>query len=171
MPQQVTATRAHAQLQTPGRWLTQKFAPVPAPEEEYWNAVANGKVYLMGGNQGGANDRVLEYDMAADRWTTKKPAPFSANHMALVEYRGKVYVFGGATVESQVLPVMTLRTNASSRNDAADRVPRSRAVSVCTFTGGTPVPRGGFQPVQSLQAAFDGSRSIGKSLTILERLK
>ena len=95
------ATPVHAQLQAPGRWLTQKFAPVPAPEEEYWNAVANGKVYLMGGNQGGANDRVLEYDMAADRWATKKPAPFSANHMALVEYRGKIYVFGGATIESQ----------------------------------------------------------------------
>jgi N-acetylneuraminic acid mutarotase len=39
--------------------------------------------------------------MANDKWTTKKPAPWSANHMALVSYRGKVYVFGGATVESQ----------------------------------------------------------------------
>ena len=43
----------------------------------------------------------IEYDIAADKWTTKKPAPWSANHMALVEYRGKIYVFGGATVESQ----------------------------------------------------------------------
>ena len=88
--------------QSPGRWLTtQKFAPVPAPEEEYWNAVANGKLYLMGGNQGGKNDRVLEYDLATDKWTTKKPAPWSANHMALGEYRGHIFVFGGATQESQ----------------------------------------------------------------------
>jgi N-acetylneuraminic acid mutarotase len=54
-----------------------------------------------GRQSGGKNDRVLEYDIAADKWTTKKPAPWSANHMALVEYRGKIYVFGGATVESQ----------------------------------------------------------------------
>jgi N-acetylneuraminic acid mutarotase len=87
--------------QAPGKWLTTKFAPLPEPEEEYWNATTNGKVYLMGGNQGGRNDRVLEYDMASDKWTTKKQAPFSANHMALVGYRGKVYVAGGATVESQ----------------------------------------------------------------------
>jgi N-acetylneuraminic acid mutarotase len=87
--------------QSPGRWLMQKGAVVPTPEEEYWNATANGKLYLMGGNQGGKNDRVLEYDIAADKWTTKKAAPWSANHMALAEYRGKIYVFGGATVESQ----------------------------------------------------------------------
>ena len=88
--------------QSPGRWLTQeKFAPNPNPEEEYWNAVANGKLYLMGGNQGGKNDRVLEYDLATDKWTTKKPAPWSANHMALGEYRGHIFVFGGATQESQ----------------------------------------------------------------------
>ena len=36
--------------QMPGRWLTQqKFAPVPNPEEEYWNTVVNGKLYMMGG--------------------------------------------------------------------------------------------------------------------------
>ena len=88
--------------QSPGRWLTQeKFAPNPSPEEEYWNAVANGKLYLMGGNQGGKPDRVLEYDLATDKWTTKKPAPWSANHMALGEYRGHIFVFGGATQESQ----------------------------------------------------------------------
>src|SRR5258705_213611 len=97
----VTLATFTAIAQSPGRWLMQKGAPVPTPEEEYWNATANGRLYLMGGNQGGKNDRVLEYDVAADKWTTKKPAPWSANHMALAEYRGRIYVFGGATVESQ----------------------------------------------------------------------
>jgi N-acetylneuraminic acid mutarotase len=97
----LTMLVAAVAAQSPGRWLMQKGAPVPTPEEEYWNATANGKLYMMGGNQGGKNDRVLEYDIAADKWTTKKPAPWSANHMALAEYRGKIYVFGGATVESQ----------------------------------------------------------------------
>src|SRR5437868_1039491 len=98
----VSLSSLTALAQSPGRWLTQeKFAPNPNPEEEYWNAVANGKLYLMGGNQGGKNDRVLEYDLATDKWTLKKPAPWSANHMALGEYRGRIYVFGGATQESQ----------------------------------------------------------------------
>lgn len=75
----VTLSTLSITAQSPGRWLTtQKFAPVPAPEEEYWNATANGKLYMMGGNQGGKNDRVLEYDIASDKWTTKKPAPWSA---------------------------------------------------------------------------------------------
>ena len=88
-----------AVAQSPGQWLTQKFAPVPVPEEEYWGATTNGRLYLMGGNQGGRNDRVLEYDLANDKWTTKKTAPFSANHMAVIGYQGKIYVSGGATME------------------------------------------------------------------------
>ena len=127
-----------AVAQSPGRWLTQqKFAPVPAPEEEYWNAVANGKLYLMGGNQGGKNDRVLEYDIANDKWTTKKPAPWSANHMALVEYRGKVYVFGGATVESQpnALKSWDYDPVADTWKELAP-MPSKRTASIAIETGG-----------------------------------
>jgi N-acetylneuraminic acid mutarotase len=95
--------------QMPGRWLTQqKFAPVPNPEEEYWNTVVNGKLYMMGGGRpagrGGEtpqNTRVLEYDIAADKWTTKKPAPWPTNHMALTGYQGKVYVANAGDVPGQ----------------------------------------------------------------------
>jgi N-acetylneuraminic acid mutarotase len=127
-----------AVAQSPGRWLTQqKFAPVPVPEEEYWNAVANGKLYLMGGNQGGKNDRVLEYDLATDKWTTKKPAPWSANHMALASYRGKIYVAGGATVESQPNPLKTWEYDpvADSWKELAP-MPTRRTASVATEAGG-----------------------------------
>jgi hypothetical protein len=95
--------------QMPGKWLTQqKFAPVPNPEEEYWNTVVNGKLYMMGGgrpagrgNPTAQNTRVLEYDIAADKWTTKKPAPWPANHMALAGYQGKVYVANAGDVQGQ----------------------------------------------------------------------
>jgi hypothetical protein len=50
----VTLATLTAAAQSPDRWLMQKGAPVPAPEEEFWNTTANGKLYLMGGNQGGA---------------------------------------------------------------------------------------------------------------------
>jgi hypothetical protein len=125
----------NGRAQSPGRWITQeKFAPNPNPEEEYWNAVANGKLYLMGGNQGGKNDRVLEYDLATDKWTTKKPAPWSANHMALGEYRGHIFVFGGATQESQPNalksweydPVFRFVERACANAEQANRGDRAR---------------------------------------------
>ena len=126
-----------ALAQSPGRWLMQKGAPVPAPEEEYWNATANGKLYLMGGNQGGKNDRVLEYDIAADKWTTKKPAPWSANHMALVEYRGKIYVFGGATVESQPNALKSWEYDPAADSwKELPPMPSKRTASVAIEAGG-----------------------------------
>jgi N-acetylneuraminic acid mutarotase len=134
----VTLATLTAIAQAPGRWLTQpKFAPVPVPEEEYWNATANGKLYLMGGNQGGKNDRVLEYDLATDNWTTKKPAPWSANHMALAAYRGKIYVAGGATVESQPNPLKTWEYDpvADSWKELA-AMPSRRTAPVAAEAGG-----------------------------------
>ncbi len=123
--------------QSPGRWLTQKFAPSPEPEEEYWNATANGKLYMMGGNQGGKNDRVLEYDLATDKWTTKKPAPWSANHMALIDYRGKIYVAGGATVESQPNALQTWEYDPAADSwKALAAMPSKRTASVAVEAGG-----------------------------------
>jgi N-acetylneuraminic acid mutarotase len=95
---------ATASAQVMGHWVTdKKFAPLPEPSEEYWSATANGKFYLIGGTAigGGAHPialpgRVLEYDPAADKWTSRKPMPHPADHMAVAEYNGKVYVFGGA---------------------------------------------------------------------------
>ena len=55
-------------------------------------------VLLIGGNRGGRPQWprvVLEYDLASNRWTTKKPVPFSGDHMAAAESGGKIYVFGG----------------------------------------------------------------------------
>src|SRR5258706_15843519 len=68
----VTLTGA---AQMPGRWLTQeKFAPNPNPEEEYWNTVVNGKLYMMGGWSAGGrggqqteNTRVLVKHLATDK--------------------------------------------------------------------------------------------------------
>jgi N-acetylneuraminic acid mutarotase len=96
--------------QAPGHWVTDKFAPLPQPEEEYTATVLNGRLYLIGGNRGGRPEwprHVLEYDLAANTWTSKKPVPFSADHMAAVGTSvgtsggtsggagGKIYVFGG----------------------------------------------------------------------------
>jgi N-acetylneuraminic acid mutarotase len=90
-----------------GHWVTTtKFAPLPEPSEEYWSATANGKFYLFGGTAVGSGShrtglprRVLEYDPATDKWTSKKQMPYAADHMTVAEYRGKIYLFGGAGAE------------------------------------------------------------------------
>jgi N-acetylneuraminic acid mutarotase len=84
--------------QAPGRWITNKYAPLPQPEEEYTAVVAGDRLYLIGGNRGGRPEwprHVVEYDLAANRWTSKKPVPFSGDHMAAAALGGRIYVFGG----------------------------------------------------------------------------
>jgi N-acetylneuraminic acid mutarotase len=94
----VTLSVSTVLSQAPGRWITNTFAPLPQPEEEYTAVVANDRLYLLGGNRGNRPEwprHVLEYDLAADRWSTKKPVPFPGDHMAAAALGGKVYVFGG----------------------------------------------------------------------------
>jgi N-acetylneuraminic acid mutarotase len=92
--------------QAPGQWLKTKFAPLPEPAEEYWSAAANGKFYLFGGSPVRTADRtflpgrVLEYDPSTDKWTSKKQMPRPTEHMAVTEYQGKIYLFGGAGPEN-----------------------------------------------------------------------
>jgi hypothetical protein len=97
--------------QAPGRWVTEKFAPVPNPEEEYTAAsTSNGRLYLIGGNRGGRPEwprTVLEYDLAANRWTAKKQVPFQGDHMAAAESGGKIYVFGGQAEGGSTKPLNT----------------------------------------------------------------
>ena len=84
--------------QAPGRWITGKFAPMPAPEEEITAVVSGDRLYLIGGNRGGRPEwprHVVEYNLATNTWTTKKPTPFSGDHMSAAALGGKIYVFGG----------------------------------------------------------------------------
>jgi N-acetylneuraminic acid mutarotase len=51
-------------------------------------------MYVLGGF-GAARGKNFEYDPAADKWTKKAAMPRPAHHQAMVEYQGKIYVFGG----------------------------------------------------------------------------
>jgi N-acetylneuraminic acid mutarotase len=92
--------------QVQGHWVTTtKFAPLPEPAEEYWSITASGKFYLFGGTAVRTPTgqllpgRVLEYDPATDKWTSKKQMPRPADHMAVAESGGRIYLFGGASTE------------------------------------------------------------------------
>jgi len=100
------AGAAGVRAQGMGHWLKgQKFAPLSEPAEEYWSATANGKFYLFGGTALRTGDkavlpgRVIEYDPATDKFTTKKPMPKPEEHMTMAEAGGKIYVFGGLGLE------------------------------------------------------------------------
>src|SRR5215213_2708301 len=79
------------------RWV--RLAPVPEANEQRNGVVANGKLYLFGGNPVGLNGTppgaVFEYEPAGDKWTKKKNMPMAAHHLAVAENGGKIYVFGG----------------------------------------------------------------------------
>ena len=92
--------------QVTGHWVkATKFAPLSEPAEEYWSATANGKFYLFGGTAVRTGDkavlpgRVIEYDPATDKFTSKKPMPRPSEHMTVAEAEGKIYLFGGLSAE------------------------------------------------------------------------
>src|SRR5258708_394004 len=77
---------------------------------------------------------------SAGRWLTQPnftPAPAPANDMAVVDYRGKVYVFGGATVESQPNALKSWEYDpvADTWKDLAP-MPSKRTASVAVESGG-----------------------------------
>jgi len=135
--------------QPQGRWVTDKYAKVPEPSEEYTNVVLNNKLYLIGGNAAvftpGARAthpaRVLEYDLAADTWTQHKQAPFFADHMSAAAFNGKIYVFGGTGAMRQEDPNMTLNTSweydpAADTWKALAAMPSKRTAAAAVEFGG-----------------------------------
>ena len=127
--------------QAPGRWITNTYAPLPQPEEEYTAVVAGNRLYLMGGNRGQRKEwprHVLEYDLAADRWSAKKPVPFPGDHMAAAASGGKIYLFGGQAEGGVNKPLNT----AWQYDPAADAwrplapMPSARTAAVAVEAGG-----------------------------------
>jgi N-acetylneuraminic acid mutarotase len=76
-----------------------QLAPFPEPNEEILGVPANGKLYVLAGLVSAPIwtpiGLVYEYDPATDHWTKKKPMALPAHHVALAEYHGKIYAFGG----------------------------------------------------------------------------
>jgi N-acetylneuraminic acid mutarotase len=137
-----------------GRWLT--LAPLPVAHEDWDSAVANGKLYLFGGNavavggkQAPPPGRVLEYDPAADRWTAKKNMQMPAHHNAVVGYNGKIYVFGGGVQRQPGGPTQFPIDNSWEYDPVADTwralapMPVRRLAAVAVESGGKIYVMGG----------------------------
>ena len=70
-------------------WETK--APMPTPELNVRANVADGKIYVIGGNNNGTLNQV--YDPATDSWTTKAPIPTAVSSYASAVVEDKIYVF------------------------------------------------------------------------------
>ena len=148
--------------QQQGRWV--RLAPLPEANEEWDSAVANGKLYLFGGNpvamggkQGAPPGIVVEYDPAADRWTKKKNMPQPAHHNAVVGYNGKVYVFGGAVQRTPGGPTQFPIDNSWEYDPVADSwralapMPLRRMAAAAVELGGKIYVMGGAGPWRGLE--------------------
>lgn len=67
-------------------------------------AVANGKVYLMGGLARGQESHTLnqEFDLATNMWRERAPMPGPLSHPSAVTLNGKIYVIGGFLAQVHV---------------------------------------------------------------------
>ena len=61
------------------------------------SAVVNGKIYVIGGLDGGGffSDSVEEYDPATDTWSSKASMPTGRRDLAVSVVNGKIYAIGG----------------------------------------------------------------------------
>jgi N-acetylneuraminic acid mutarotase len=79
-----------------GSWTGK--APMPTARSEFAVAVANGKIYAIGGYTGTAYTGVNEeYDPATNTWATKAPMSPARNALAAATVNGKIYAIGGYT--------------------------------------------------------------------------
>jgi len=75
-------------------WTTKN--PMPTARGGFGVAVANGKIYAIGGLNNDTNLAVnQEYDPVANSWRTKTPMPTPRSGCAVASYQGKIYVIGG----------------------------------------------------------------------------
>ena len=151
----VVQTQAQAQGQAPGglRWV--KAAPFPEPEEELYGAVANGKLYVIGGFGympfGNPPGLVYEYDPGPDKWTKKKGIPVRVHHQAQTVVNNKIYVFGGCT---RGIGGDDAVENAWEYDPTADAwkalapIPGRRCSAVAETVNGK-IPIGGIEPFEN----------------------
>jgi N-acetylneuraminic acid mutarotase len=70
---------------------------MPTARSDFGLAVANGKIYAIGGYNGSYLNVNEMYDPVTDTWTTKTPMPTPRAYFAVATYRNKIYAIAGST--------------------------------------------------------------------------
>ena len=77
------------------------LAPMPTARGELGVAVANGKIYAIGGTNGNSTlNTNEEYDPITNHWSTKASMPTARSGFAIVVYQNKIYCIGGEVSNS-----------------------------------------------------------------------
>lgn len=89
----IFAVQANAQT---GVWRTR--SSLPQSQFGFGATVANGKVYAIGGYQGGPNflNSNYEYDPLTDSWVSRAPMPTNRTQLAVVSVNNEIYAIGGS---------------------------------------------------------------------------
>ena len=162
----VSATHVVAQGPSGGnlRWV--KAAPFPEPEEELYGAVANGKLYVIGGFGympfGNPPGLVYEYDPGPDKWTKKKNLPVRVHHQAQAVFNNKIYIFGGCKMGifgTDAVNNVWEYDPATDAYKAMAPIPGPRCSAVAATVNGKIYLIGGIEPFEDGK----GSRITGKN--------
>src|SRR5215475_2743700 len=95
----IAATVQAQSAGTQGSWSTK--APLPIKLSEVAVAIANDKIYVLGGIAPGRVYQPvnMEYDPVTDRWRERAPLPRALNHARAAGLKGKIYVVGAFTAQ------------------------------------------------------------------------
>lgn len=108
------------------RW---KLHPAwPQPRADFAVAAYDGKLYLIGGANGGAPSATVErYDPSKDQLVALNDKPTPATHVQAVTIGGKIYVPGGEAASGQVLDVFEAYDPRTKQWEALPSLPAARS--------------------------------------------
>jgi N-acetylneuraminic acid mutarotase len=135
-----------------------RLAPMPEDRAAGGAAIVNGKLYIVGGTTsspaGRLARRMLVYDIAANRWTTRR-GPTPREHLGVTALGGKIYVIGGRTfgfdTNMALVEVFNPRTGKWKR---LRRVPGRRGGTGAAATGRSIVSVGGEAPQGTIRTVY-----------------
>jgi N-acetylneuraminic acid mutarotase len=111
-------------------------------------APLDGKVFVVGGvgTEGLANELYV-YDIAADRWVDRRPAPTRRDHLAAAALHGRLYVAGGREQTlSKNLATLEVYDPATDTWSAGPEMPTARGGVAGAAFDGLFVVAGGERP-------------------------
>jgi len=138
------------------------LAAAPTARQEVASAVADGRVWVIGGlNAAGASAVVENYDPAGDRWAPGPPLPVALHHASAATYRGEIVVMGGFLAAPSLYDRPSARVLALRAGAWVDLPPlgRPRGAGAAAAVGDVLVLAGGRNGAALLGPTeiFDGS--------------
>jgi N-acetylneuraminic acid mutarotase len=150
------------------------LAPMPTKRGAASAAVANGKIYVVGGansltnfSENGIHPRrphavlatVEEYDPATNTWRERRSMLVARNHHAVAEVGNKIYVIGGRigaafiTGGSNNIDLVEVYDPATDLWTALEKMPTPRsAIGAGVYKGKIVIPGGEYQDRRELTA-------------------